>query len=98
MTDHPTPSREELEAMLEKAKKEMQERLDKMTPEEREQARLRFEKAQAEDEAERQRLLDDAAKFASPAAPGSAPKFCPNCGAAAGGGKFCEFCGGKLRD
>ena len=24
------------------------------------------------------------------------PKFCPNCGAPADGGKFCQHCGGKL--
>ena len=98
MDNNKEPSKEELEALIEKAKKELQERLDKMTPEEREQAKLRYEQAKAEDEAKLRDLTETAAKFASGAAPAKAPKFCPNCGARAGGGKFCEYCGSKLRD
>ena len=36
-----------------------------------------------------------AAPAPAPAAPAS-PKFCPNCGAPADGGKFCQSCGSKL--
>ena len=38
-----------------------------------------------------------AAAFASPVQGSSATKFCPNCGAPAHGGKFCEHCGTKLQ-
>ena len=89
-------SREELEALLEKAKAELQATLDKMTPEEREAAEARAQKAIEEDRAETQRLIDSAAKLTSAPSPAS-PKFCSNCGAKAGGGNFCEYCGSPLR-
>ncbi len=37
-----------------------------------------------------------AAAAAEPAQEPEKPKFCPNCGAPANGGKFCEHCGTKL--
>jgi vacuolar-type H+-ATPase subunit H len=89
MESIPNLSQEELEAILEKAKRELQEKLDKMTPEERKQAQLRAQKMIEEDQAENQKLLEDAAKYVS-------PRFCQNCGAPASGGKFCTYCGSPL--
>ena len=91
---------EELQAILEKAQKELQEKLDSMTPEEREQAQLRAQQAIEDDAASMQKLIDDAAKVAAGDIPAQkpAPKFCPNCGAPAGEGKFCSFCGGALQN
>ena len=92
-------TREELEQILEKAKKELQEKLDRMTPEEREQAAEKANKLIQEDWAAKQKLLYDAAKIAAGSIPKEtdAPKFCPNCGAAAGSGNFCEYCGSMLK-
>ena len=89
---------EELQAILEKAQKELQEKLDSMTPEEREQAQLRAQQAIEDDAASMQKLIDEAAKVAAGDIPTQKPKFCPNCGAPAGEGKFCAFCGGALQN
>lgn len=96
MDNNSMPSREELEQMLEKAKRELQEKLDRMTPEERAQAEIRAKKMIEEDEAARQKLLDEAAAIAGGAAPKKAPNFCGHCGAPADGGKFCAYCGMPL--
>lgn len=91
------PSREELEKLLEKAKREQQALLDRMTPEEREAAERRAKQMIEEDQANMQKLIEDAAAVA-----GSAPKktntpgTCPHCGAPAEGGKFCAYCGSPL--
>ena len=91
-------SQEELEKALEKAKRDAQEMLDKMTPEEREQALKRAEKLIEEDRASMQKLIDDAQAIAAESAPAekAKPKFCTNCGAPAGAGKFCTNCGSPL--
>ena len=89
------PSREELERMLEKAKRDLQAKLDQMTPEEREKANLAAKKRIEEDQASMQKLLDDAERIAGGAAK-AAPKFCGNCGAPTNGGKFCAYCGTPL--
>ena len=89
------PTREELEEMVRKAQKELEERLAQMTPEERRQAEIRAQKMMEEDQAERQRLLDEAAKIAAQPSV-TQPKFCPNCGAPISGGKFCIYCGSPL--
>lgn len=89
---------EELQAMIEKAKKEMQERLAQMTPEERKEANARAKAAIEADKAEMQKLIYDADKVAAGNIPTQKPKFCPNCGAPAGEGKFCSFCGGALQN
>ncbi len=91
---------EELQAILEKAQKELQEKLDSMTPEEREQAQLRAQQAIEDDAASMQKLIADAAKVAAGNIPTQKPKpkFCPNCGAQAGDGNFCQFCGGSLQN
>ena len=91
---------EELQALLEKAQKELQEKLDSMTPEEREQAQLRAQQAIEDDAASMQKLMDDAAKVAAGDIPAQkpVPKFCPNCGAPAGDGNFCQFCGTDLQN
>ncbi|MBR6917710.1 MAG: hypothetical protein IKN38_05955 [Clostridia bacterium] len=92
-------SREEMEKLIEKAKRDLEETLSKMTPEERAAAEERAKKAIAEDEAKRQKLLDDAARILGKTEPAAQkrPKFCSNCGAAAGAGNFCEFCGSPLK-
>ena len=89
------PNQEELKKMLEKAKRELQAALDKMTPEERAQAEMKARKMIEEDKASMQALMDSAAAVA-----GSVPKAsdacCPACGAPVSGGKFCEYCGSPL--
>lgn len=92
-------SPEELEKMLEKAKRDAQALLDKMTPEERAQAERRTQELINEDQASMQKMIEDARKVAAgfPAKENAAPRFCPNCGAAAAGGKFCEYCGSQLQ-
>ena len=92
----PEPTREELEEMVRKAQKDLEERLAQMTPEERREAEIRAQKMMEEDEAERQRLLESAAKIASGSSQTKQPKFCPNCGAPVSGGKFCMYCGSPL--
>lgn len=89
---------EELEQMLEKAKRDAQAALDRMTPEERAQAEAKAQKLIEEDRAAMQKLIDDAAKVAAGDLPGKKekPKFCPACGAEAGDGRFCEYCGSPL--
>lgn len=91
-------SREELEKMLEKAKRDAQAMLDKMTPEERAQAQARAEKAIAEDQAAMQKLIKDASALASGSDPQQkkAAGFCKHCGAPSEGGKFCTYCGMAL--
>lgn len=89
------PSREEMEQMIEKAKRDLQETLAKMTPEERAQAEIRAKKMIEEDEAARQKLMDEVAAVTG-SAPKNAPKFCGHCGAPAEGGKFCAYCGMPL--
>ena len=90
---------EELQAMIEKAQREWQEKLAKMTPEEREQAEMRAKKIVEEDEAKRQALIEEAKRVAvgDYTKKPETPKFCPNCGAPVAGGKFCPNCGKPLQ-
>ena len=92
-------SREELEKLIEKAKKELEEKLAKMTPEERERAEAKANRLIKEDEERRRKLIEDGARIAAGLFPekNTAPKICPNCGAAAESGKFCTFCGSLLQ-
>ena len=90
------PSPEEMKKLVEKAQKELQEQLAKMTPEEREQAETRAKKMIEEDQIRIQNILNDASKIAEASAAKEAPKLCRHCGAAASGGKFCEYCGMPL--
>ena len=92
-----TPTPEELQQLLEKAQRDLQAALEKMTPEERAQAEARAQKAIEEDRASIQKMLDEGAKIAAGIPQRSEPKFCTNCGAPAGGGKFCTNCGNPLR-
>ena len=89
---------EEMQQALEKAQRELQEKLSKMSPEERAAAQAKAQQAIQDDAVKMQKLLDDAAKVAAGATPAAAtkPKFCGNCGAPAGSGNFCEFCGSPL--
>ncbi len=91
---------EELEKMLEKAKRETQAILDKMTPEERAWAESEAKKRIEEDRVSMQKMIDDAARIAAGSAPKEreTPKFCANCGAPAGGGNFCAYCGSPLQN
>ncbi len=94
MEINPEMSREELEKLLEKAQKELQEKLAAMTPEEREQAELRAQQMIEKDKAETQSIID-AARAAAGYAP--APEFCRHCGAALSGGNFCAYCGSPVQ-
>lgn len=91
-------SREEMEKALEKAKREWQETLDRMTPEEREQALRKAQQAVEADDAARQQLLENARRILGDDTPQETPKpkFCTNCGAPVSGGKFCTNCGRAL--
>ena len=91
-------SHEELEKLLEKAKRDYEELVAKMTPEERAAADERARKAIAEDEVERQRLIEGAAALKNDNMPKKpeAPKTCPNCGAQAKGENYCPYCGTPL--
>ena len=93
MADLPNMSREEMEKALEKAKRDWQETLAKMTPEEREQAMRKAQQAVEADQAAREKLLADAAALLGGAAPKQKPKFCTHCGAEVNPGKFCIYCG-----
>ena len=97
MENIPDISQEELKKLVEKAEKDMQAILEKMTPEEREQAQIKAQKAIQEDEARIQKLLDDAAALTSASPRTQARETCASCGAPAGSGNFCEYCGQPLR-
>ena len=87
---------EELQKMIEKAQADLQAQLDKMTPEERAQAERRAKQLIAEDAASMQKMIDEAAAVAGGMPVKEAPKFCTNCGAPAGNGRFCAYCGSAL--
>ena len=91
-------SQADLQKLLEKAQRELQEKLDKMTPEERAAAEAKAKKLIEDDEADRKALLESAAAVAAGHIPKEKviPKFCPNCGAKTEGGKFCSYCGNPL--
>ena len=95
MENMTNPSPEELEKLLEKAKREMQAALDKLTPEERAQAEMKAKKMIEEDKASMQELLDSAAAVAG-SVPKATPECCPACGAPVSGGRFCAYCGSPL--
>ena len=96
----PEISREEMERLVEKAKKDLQETLAKMTPEERAQADKKAKEIIEADRLARQKLLEDAARILGrPDGAGVAePRFCPHCGAKAEGGSVCEYCGMPLEE
>lgn len=87
---------EEIQKMIEKAQAELQAKLDAMTPEERRQAELKAKQAIEEDAAHMQSILYDANRIAGENAP-EKEKLCPNCGAPAGEGNFCAYCGSQLK-
>lgn len=90
------PTREEMQKLIEKAQKDLEEQLAKMTPEEREQAEKKAQKMIEEDQANIQSILDEAAKYMSGSSQKPKPKFCSNCGSPVSGGKFCTNCGSPL--
>ena len=91
-------SQEELKRMLEKAERELQEKLAKMSPEERAAAELKAKQLIEKDAADMRKLMEDAAAVAAGVQPKEtkAPEFCPNCGAPVEGGKFCAYGGSPL--
>ena len=94
-----TPTPEEMRALLEKAQKDLDEALAKMTPAERAAAEARAKAALEKEEAEHKALMERvAAVLGEKSAPQAEqrPKFCRNCGAPAGEGKFCTNCGSRL--
>ena len=76
---------EELQKILERAQKELQEKLAAMTPEERERVGAVAQEMMEADEAEREQLLDDAINILG-AQTAAEPKVCGHCGAKAEGG------------
>ena len=87
---------EELSALVEKAQRDLQEALDRMTPEERQKAEEKAKALIEEDRRSMQELVEQAAKVAASAPEKPGPKFCMNCGAPVSGGKFCASCGHPL--
>ena len=87
---------EEIQKMIEKAQAELQAKLDAMPPEERRQAELKAKQAIEEDAALMQSILYDANRIAGKNAP-EKEKLCPNCGAPAGEGNSCAYCGSQLK-
>lgn len=94
MDSRTMPSSEELEKMLEKAKKEAEAALAKLTPEQRAEAEMRAKKLIEEDAAAMRALTDEAARVAAGASPA---RECPHCLAPVSG-RVCEYCGSPLED
>ncbi len=96
MDSRTMPSPEELEKMLEKAKKEAEAALAKLTPEQRAEAEIRAKKLMEEDAAAMRELVESASKLSAGAAP-KAARECPHCLAPVSG-RVCEYCGSPLED
>ena len=96
MDNRTMPSPEELEKMLEKAKKEAEAALAKLTPEQRAEAEMRAKKLMEEDAAAMRELVESASKLSAGAAP-KAARECPHCLAPVSG-RVCEYCGSPLED
>ena len=94
MENNLNPTPEEMQKLIEKAKADLKAQVDKMTPEERREAALKAKQAIADDNAEMERLINMAHSLSddTPAQTNTAPNFCSNCGAPAGGGNFCTYC------
>lgn len=89
---NPTP--EEMQKLLEKAQRDLEEALSKLSPEERKKAEERAQAMIEEDRKAKQALVEEAAQFAKATA--KKPKFCSECGAPIEGGKFCAYCGSPI--
>ena len=96
MDSRTMPSPEELEKMLEKAKKEAEAALAKLSPEQRAEAEMRAKKLIEEDAAAMRALVESASKLSAGAAP-KAARECPHCLAPVSG-RVCEYCGSPLED
>ena len=105
-------SKEEMQRYIEEQKKKIEEALARMTPEERAQVEKNYAALKEADDAAMRKTLDDARAVMDTAQehhtiqnPGAyVPeavrqiKFCPSCGAQAGSGNFCEYCGAPLNN
>ena len=91
------PTREELQQMIEKAQKDAEAALAKLTPEQRAEAELRAKKMIEDDAAAMRELVESASKLSFGAAP-KAARECPHCLAPVGSGRVCEYCGSPLED
>lgn len=103
-------SNEEMQRYIEEQKKKIEEALARMTPEERAEVEKNYAALKEADDAAMRKTLDDARAVMNTAQehhtiqnPGAyVPeavrqiKFCPGCGAQAGSGNFCEYCGAPL--
>ena len=102
-------SNEEMQRYIEEQKKKIEEALARMTPEERAQVEKNYAALKEADDAAMRKTLDDARAVSTAQEhhtiqnPGAyVPeavrqiKFCPGCGAQAGSGNFCEYCGAPL--
>jgi len=106
-------SNEEMQHYIEEQKKKIEEALARMTPEERAEVEKNYAALKEADDAAMRKTLDDARavmemntaqEHHTVPNPGAyVPeavrqiKFCPNCGAQAGSGNFCEYCGAPLK-
>lgn len=103
-------SNEEMQRYIEEQKKKIEEALARMTPEERAQVEKNYAALKEADDAAMRKTLDDARAVMAQEHhtiqnPGAyVPeavrqiKSCPGCGAQAGSGNFCEYCGAPLNN
>ncbi len=95
---------------IEEAQKKAQEQLDRMTPEERLKAQVEAQKAMEANAAQMQKTMDQVRAIREAAEKGAISgadagiqafvplkKFCPNCGAPRGNGRFCSKCGKQFQ-
>ena len=101
---------EELKRLLEEQKKKVEAMLAAMTPEERADAEKKFAAMRKTlDDARKVMEMNTAQEHHTVPYPGAyvpdgarsdaekPVRFCQNCGAQAGDGKFCEYCGSPLK-
>jgi len=106
----PDLTEEELKRLLEEQKKKVEAMLAAMTPEERADAEKKFaamrktlgaaRKGTEVSTAQEHHTVPYPGAYVPDGARSDAEKpvrFCQNCGAQAGDGKFCEYCGSPLK-
>lgn len=95
MADFPEYTQEELQQILERAQKELQEKLAAMTPQQRDWVGAVAQEMIEADETDRQKMLDDAIQILG-AHTAAETKVCGHCGAKEQSGDVCAFCGMPL--